>query len=321
MKVYTSGWPLQDPSLNFFKAFLRLNAQVRVDGIIYPKRLVQDIDGIPVLDLDMASGVISPDDIVLDGYRPRVENASIRAALTSFFASKSLKLTAPSDFIRGLIEADAEDALVFPLPGIKSRDLRAIRRCSTISLIDDAFADVASFRVAHKLDAILRAVDFDQMLDFDSEDTPDGALLQVFSDLYLSDIPAHFRILGDAREFLNALVQLKVAQPTAEFQVELPQGLAASLGPQRDFYHRHLDIAHTTEAGNSSDTVTLGGDMQTLMDIWDREGRVTRAVFFMRRSVIDFHAIRHLATPATCKILLRQPDTSPANLIAATIVD
>ena len=80
MKIYAAGWALQSPALNIFKHFLRLNPAVEISGIIYPKKIPNHIDGIPVLDFDAAREQIASGDIVLNSYFPAVPNESLSAA-------------------------------------------------------------------------------------------------------------------------------------------------------------------------------------------------------------------------------------------------
>jgi len=109
IKTFTSGWMFQKPDQNYFKKFLRLNG-IAIDGIVYRKKMLDDIEGIPVLDFERARDVIGPDDIELE----LSGKSAVREELETFFAAQGIKLVTAPDFLDRLITNDRHDALLLP---------------------------------------------------------------------------------------------------------------------------------------------------------------------------------------------------------------
>jgi hypothetical protein len=320
MKIYAAGWALQSPALNFFKRFLRLNPSVSLSGILYPKKIPEDIEGIPIFDFDSAQRILGPGDIVLDCHRPAVANEALRAAFVEFFASQGIKTTSVADFLRSLVERDRENRLRFPVDGVKSQDIRELLTEAPFEFVRDRFADLESFEVANRLDGIARSSDWDRMLEFDKDETTERALFDVISNLHGLGLSARFRLLDTAGIFLNALLKLRVQQPEAAFSVELTEPLSSEMGPRFEFYRRSLGIGLASTAGNSLDAVLLGGEMNTILEAYEKDKKVSPSVFFLRRSILNYRKFQNSLNVSEYRILLRQPDTSPENLITALLV-
>lgn len=319
MKIYAAGWVLQSPALNFFKKFLRLNPNVCVSGIVYPKKIPEDIEGIPVIDFDCAQRIILHGDVVLDCHRPG-PNDGLHAAFVEFFESQGLRMTSVVDFLGSLVERDRENGLRFPVDGVNSQDIRDLQTATPFALVADRFADLESFEVASRLDGIARSSDWDGMLAFDRDETPEDALFDVISKLHEFSLPTRFRVLDAADVFLSALLNLRVRRPEASFSVELTQSRAGEMGSRFEFYRRSLKIDEATTVANSKDVVLLGGETGTILAAYKRDKKVSPSIFFMRRSILDYRRFRRSLGTQECRILLRQPDTSPENLVAAVLV-
>lgn len=321
MKIYAAGWAVQSPALNFLKMFLRLNPTVSISGIVYPKVISEGIDRIPVLDFAEAQRVIQAGDIVLDSHRPTIPNEELHAAFVKLFAAKGITMMRVSDFIGSLIERDEENVLRLPRNGAKSLDIRDLRQEPALSMVKDRFADTETFEVAKTLVGIARSSDWDQMLAFDKDETPESALFQVISGLQRVGFPARFRILNATDRFLSALLELRVQQPELPLSIELTETLSNDLPATRlEFYRRTLGVGESTTSNNSEQRVLLGGDMDTILQAYEKERVVSPSVFFMRRSIVDYCKLRHSLESTEYRISLCQPDTSPENLIAALLV-
>jgi len=316
MAIYASGWVLQIPALNFFKKFLRLNPSVSLSGIIYPKKIPEDIDGIPVFDFDHAKKIIAPGDIVLDCHRPG-PNDLLHAAFQEFFSTLNISMTSVSDFLGSLIQKDHENRLRIPVDGVQSRDIHDLLKEAPFEFVKDKFADLQSFEVAKKLDEIARSSDWDNMLVFDKDEIPEEGLFDVISDLYrLGPSRRCFRVLEMEDVFLNALLKLRVQHPEAPFSVELAESVLEALGPRCEFYRRSLRISEISDSQNE----LLLGATNTISAACSQEKRALPSIFFMPRSILDCRRFLHSLKGAEYRVMLRQPDTSPSSLIAALMI-
>ncbi|WP_293776317.1 hypothetical protein [uncultured Oxalicibacterium sp.] len=317
MKIYAAGWALQSPALNFFKQFLRLN-DISISGIVYPRKVPDDLDNIPILDFEAARKIVGQNDIVLECHRPGTADVRLGAELKTFFNSMDIQTMSVQDFIVSLINKDQQNALRFPVPELVSEDIRDLWQQARFSLINDHFADLESYVLGEKLDEIFRNADWDQMLAFDKDDTPDSVLLNLIRDLYEYGICPHFQILDSPRSFLNALLKLKTAYPEADLHVEISDKAIDELGAHFEFYRRSLCIGTVKEHVESKPTY-LSGSVDNIIQKAKSQLQPCNAVFFMRRSIVDYRKLQNEVGSSSHRILLRQPDTMPAHLIAALL--
>jgi|GEM_PF-2238343 len=316
MKIYAAGWALQSPALNFFKQFLRLNA-ISISGIVYPRKIPDDLDDIPVLDFAEARQAVSPDDMVLECHRPGAADLRLGMDLKAFFDSLGVKTTSTTDFIVSLIRQDQQNSLKFPVPGLTSQDIRELWNEAPFNFIDDGFADLESYTVGSRLDEISRAADWDRMLAFDQDDTVDNVLFNVIEDLFARGICQDFHVLNTPRPFLNALLKLKTRYPEAALPVEVNETAINELGTHLEFYRRSLGFT-TATADDRRRTTYLAGSLDTVAQRLP-PGQPAGAIFFMQRSIVDYRKLQRTLGTASHRVLLRQPDTMPAHLIAALL--
>lgn len=315
MRIYAAGWALQSPALNFFKRFLRMNA-IQLSGIVYPRRIPDDLDGIAVLDFDAARGVVRTDDVVLDCHRPGLGSARLGTDLREFFATLGIRTQSVAAFVADLVDQDHGNRLRFPVAGVTSADLRRLRDRPVPRLVDDGFADLRSHQVAIQLDAIARSCDWDQMLAFDDDATPEDALRVLLSELHAYGVLQRVHVLDTPLPFLEALLAWRIQEPDAKLEVELSTAAAEALGPQLDFYRRSLGCLPAAET--TAGVVYLAGSADAIAALGP--GRAAAAaVFFMRRSILDLDALRRAPDARPHRLVLRQPDTDPGNLIAALL--
>lgn len=317
MKIYAAGWALQSPALNFFKRFLRLNTEVKISGIIYPKKIPDDVDGIPVFDFDSAHNIVSTEDIVIDCHRPGVPNDVLHRQLLSFFEERGIALISTADFLSSLIARDSNNLLRFPVDDVTSTDVLELHKQRLPSFAQDMFADLESNRIAQKLDSIARNSDWDKMLTFDQDQTSESMLFEIILEVYQYGFANHFHVLDTPHVFLNALLKLKALHPTEEFRVSIPKPAIDELDTRQEFFRRTLGLfVSEIEAGST----LLSGSTKSVSNTFRTNGEVAPAIFFMRRSIFDYRAIEPLLDKKKHRVLLRQPDTSPSNLIAALFV-
>jgi hypothetical protein len=317
MKIYAAGWALQSPALNLFKRFLRLNPDVEVSGVIYPKKIPFEIDGIPVLDFDAARKLIKPGDIVLNTYRPAVSNEGLSAAFINFLDELDIKTTNVGVFVSSMIAQDQEGALKLPIEGVTSADIRLLQDVKYFTLANGMFANIESSCTARKLDEIVRNSSWEEMLEFDHEETPDSVLFEIISDLCKNGYANNFRLLNASKIFLNVLLKIKGLHPEDTFRVELDAVASKELGSQLDFFKRTLNVI---EMGKHKDVVLLSNSTKPIVQAFHNAGKASPAIFFMRRSILDYYNIVPLLDSQKHRILLRQVDTSPTNLIASLVV-
>jgi hypothetical protein len=314
MKIFAAGWSLQKPHENYFKKFLRLN-HIALAGIVYPKKLPDDIEGIPVLDFDTVQDAVTPDDIVLD----TAANPALQRELATFFAEKGIQLLSVPDFLDRLIAADRQDALHLPVEGIQASDIRKLKSLPPPSLFDGHFLNPESYRVAATLDGVFRHSEWHRLTGFDQDDTPDSVVFNILLDLSAQGLLTHLVVLDTPRLFLDAILKLKHHDPKTSFTVSVSDTAIADLGGRAEFYRRSLSDCMTPyladEAARDRRSVLLSGSTAPVLPT----GSLPSAIFFMRRSIIDYVAVRDACQGHPYRILLRQPDTTASNLVAAIL--
>ena len=316
MKTFASGWSLQKPDQNYFKKFLRLN-NISIDGIIYPKRIPPDIEGIPVLDFADASNAVKPDDIVID----ISANPELQKDLEAFFEAQGVKPVSVPDFLDRLITGDQQDALCLPVAGMKASDIRNLKTASVPGLFGDHFLDAESHEVAIKLDSIFRKSEWQRLVEFDQDDTPQNVLFGVLLDLNKRGLLKHLSVLDAPRIFLDAILKLKLYDAKATFTVSVSDKAIEELGGRAEFYRRSLaDCIVPFDSGEAGDSksILLSGSTDPIVAAWSHNPLVS-AICFMPRSIVDYAAVRNALGDRQYRILLRQPDTSAHNLLAAIL--
>lgn len=316
MNIYCAGWALQSPALNFFKKFLVSNS-IKISGIVYPKKIPDDLDGIPVIDFESAKKIITTNDIVLDCHRPGEDNSRLSIEFKKFFESLGIKTINIGDFINSLINQDEKNSLIFPAPLVTSEDIKLISNQPKLDFIANSLADLCSYDTACKLTEIIKAADWDRFLSFDSDDTPENTLLNIITKITSYEISHSFRIIDTPHIFLNVLLKLKTLNPSAEIKVTLSSAAIDAMGVRLDFYSRILGC--TEIDFREKGCTQLSGSLDAIMQTSDWPA--TPAIFFMKRSIIDFYHIKKYMEQQKYRILLRQADTIPSNLIAALIVN
>jgi hypothetical protein len=317
MKTFAAGWSLQKPDQNYFKKFLRIN-NIAIDGIIYPKRIPSDIEGIPVLDFEEAHDIVKPDDLVID----LSANRELQVQMEAFFEQKGIKLVSVADFLDRLITEDRDDALRLPVAGIKAGDIRKLKSAPLPGPFDEHCLDFESCEVAGRLDGIFRTSEWQRLIEFDRDDTPGNVLFNVMFDLHGRGLLKHLRVLDTPRVFLDVILKLKLHDSKASFTVSLSDKAIEDLGGRAEFYRRSLadcivafDSAEATGDGKS---ILLTGSADPIVSASSRSTPAS-AICFMPRSIVDYMAVKHSLAGHQYRILLRQPDTMAQNLIAAIL--
>ncbi len=316
MKIFTAGWSLQKPDQNYFKKFLRFN-DIKIDGIVYPKKIPEDIEGIPVLGFDTAQAAVQPDDLVID----MAANGELQKELEAFFAAKGVKLISIAAFIDGLLAEDRA-GMRLPVAGVQAGDIRHLKSAPAPDPFDRHFHDAESYDVASKLDGIFRHSEWQRLVEFDRDDTPQNVLLHVLLDLNTRGLLKHLSVIDSPRIFLDAILQLKLYDPKAAFTVGVSDEAIAALGGRAEFYRRSLAdciVPFTdAEASAGGKTILLAGSAEPIVAAGARASLLS-AVCFMPRSVLDYLAVKTALGERPYRILLRQPDTAAHNLLAAIL--
>lgn len=316
MNIYCAGWALQNPALNYFKKFIVSNS-IKISGIIYPKKVPDNLDGIPILDFESAKKIINTNDIVLDCHRPGIDTAKLNLELKNFFESLNIKTISTADFINSLISKDEENSLVFPVPLVTSQDIKLVSNQPNLKFVSNCFADLISYQTACKLTEIFKVSDWDKLISFDKDETPENTLLNIVAEISSYGIPRDFLIIDNPQIFLNVLLKLKTLNPSIDIKISLTAEAIASMGSHYDFYRLILGCTEAPE--EEKNCIQLAGSLDSITKKSDFPA--TSAIFFMKRSIIDFYNIDKNLNQKNHRILLRQVDTTPSNLIAALIAD
>jgi hypothetical protein len=318
MKTYAAGWSLQKPDHNYFKSFLRLNKnKILIDGIVYPKKVPEDIEGIPVFGFDTAQAIVQRDDLVLD----IASMPELKKDLKAFFEAKGAKLVSVADFLDRLITDDVQDILHLPFAGIAASDIRSLKSAPAPGLFDSYFFDAESYDVASKLDGIFRQSQWERLVEFDRDNTPGNALFEVLLDLNARGLLTHLSVLDTPRVFLDAILKLKLYAPKASFTVSVSDNAIEDLGARAEFYRRSLadcllPFVRVEESDNK--VILLAGSAEPVVAAGARNPLLS-AICFMPRSIIDHLTVKNALGQRQYRILLRQPDTTAQNLLAAIL--
>ncbi|MDM0027656.1 hypothetical protein [Variovorax saccharolyticus] len=316
MKIYAAGWVLQSPALNFFKRFLHFN-DIVLAGIIYPKRIPPDLEGIPVLNFEEAREVLARDDIVLQCALDTEVNKPLLRSFSDFFSELGLVTTSVADFVNGLISDDSGNRLRLPFAGVSSADIKALRQGAEPVFVDGDFFDFESYEVARRLDAVLRSSDWKRMLDFDHDETLESGLLDVISQIHGAGFAGGYKVVDSPRLFLNALIQMRLQDASASFHLELSEAALHELGPRREFYERCFRDCLGGESKGT--TLLLSGSADAVIEP-AQAGRAQPAICVMKRSLVDHAALKRALGKTAHRVLLRQPDTELSHLISALIL-
>lgn len=318
MKTFTSGWAFQKPDQNYFKKFLHLN-RIAIDGIVYPKKLLADIEGIPVLGFDDARIAITAADQVLD----LSPNSEVREELDAFFKAQGIERVSVPDFIDRLIMQDQDDALSMPVAGIKASDIRQLKSRAVPDPFDAHFLDAESYETASKLDGIFRHSAWQRFLGFDRDETPGNVLFTTLMDLEARGLLTHLRVLDSPRVFLDAILKLHLHVPKATFTVSVSDEAFAALGGRAEFYRRSLGACSvpfdSDAARHDARAILLAGSVDPIVAAAASHAPLLSAMCFMPRSLIDYLALSDALGQRQSRILLRQPDTGAHNLLAAVL--
>lgn len=312
-KLYASGWAFQKPDQNYFKKFLHLN-RIAISGIVYPKRMLADIEGIPVLDFEDAPAAIGPGDCVID-ISP---NSEVRVALTAFFEAQGIERVSVPDFIDGMIADDGQDTLLLPVAGIQSRDIRHLQSLPVPDAFDAHFLDAESYEVAGRLDGIFRHSQWQRLVEFDRDNTLGNVLFDVLRDLQARGLLKHLTVLDTPRVFLDAILRLRLYGSTASFTVSLSDRAIDDLGARAEFYRRSLADCIVPFARRDGRSILLAGAPEPLMAA-NAHSELLSGICLMPRSIIDYVGLKNALGEHQYRILLRQPDTAAHNLIAAVL--
>jgi hypothetical protein len=316
MKIYAAGWALQNPALNYFKKFLLLN-KIAISGIIYPKKIPDDLDGIPVLDFESAIKVLTPKDKIILTHRPAESNHSLTLDFEIFLNHLDVKIITISDYIYSLINLDIENKLRFPIADVYSKDIRALQNEPMVSIFDESFADIETFRLAKQLYKISKDSAWDELVEYDQNNTVDQVLYSLIKELYDLGMGRRFFILDTPVIFLNSLLKFKELNLTEVLNIELSPSATLELGCRLEFYKRSLSII---QLDDGDDHITyLSSSTNNVIKELKRVGIPSSAIFFMSRSIFDYFEFLKSLQPARHKIILRQPDTNFNNLLALFI--
>jgi hypothetical protein len=318
MKTFAAGWSLQKPDQNYLKSFLRLNKnKIAIDGIVYPKKIPEDIEGIPVFGFDTAQAIVQPDDVVLD----IASMPELKKELRAFFEAKGTKLVRVADFLDRQITDDVQDALRLPFAGVAASDIRNLKSASAPSLFDQYFFDTESYDVASKLDEIFRHSQWERLIEFDRDDTPGNVLFKVLLDLNARGLLTHLTVLDTPRVFLDAILKLKLYAPKASFTVSVSDKAMEDLDSRAEFYRRTLAdclLPFVSVEESDDKVILLAGSAEPIVAASARK-ELLSAVCFMPRSIIDHLTLKNALGQRQHRILLRQPDTTAQNLLAALL--
>jgi hypothetical protein len=299
------------------KKFLRLN-DIALAGIVYPKKVPDDIEGIPVLDFETAQDAVKADDLVLDA----AANPELQKAMQAYFEAKGIKLVSIPHYLDRLIADDQQDALRLPVDGIKASDIRNLKNVAAPSLFDDHFLDPESYKLASTLDGVFRHSEWHHLIGFDRDDTPDSVVFNILLDLNKQGLLKHLVVLDTPRLFLDTILKLKHYDAKAPFTVSVSDAAVAELGPRAEFYRRSLSDCMTPfvadEAARDDKSILLTGSTAPVLAASARKPLLS-AICFMRRSIIDYVAVKKAYGERQYRIQLRQPDTTASNLVAAIL--
>jgi hypothetical protein len=245
----------------------------------------------------------------------------LKKELGAFFEAKGAKLVSVADFLDRVVTDDVQDVLCLPFAGIAASDIRNLKSAPAPSLFDEDFFDAESYDVASKLDEIFRHAQWERFVEFDRDDTPGNALFKVLLDLNTRGLLKHLSVLDTPRVFLDAILKLKLYAPKAPFTVSVSDKAFEDLDGRAEFYRRSLAdcLLPFVSAGESDNKVILLTGSAEPIAATSARNPLQSAICFMPRSIIDHLALKNALGKGQHRVLLRQPDTTAENLLAAIL--
>jgi hypothetical protein len=239
--------------------------------------------------------------------------------MQTFFGAKGIQLVSVPNYLDRLIADDQQDALQLPVEGIKSSDIRKLKDTAAPGPFDQHFLDPESYKLASTLDGVFRHSEWHHLIGFDRDDTPDSVVFNVLLDLNQQGLLKHLIVLDTPRFFLDAILKLKHYDAKATFTVSVSDAAIADLGGRVEFYRRSLSDCLVSyaddEAARDEKSILLSGSVEPILSA----GSTMSAICLMRRSIIDYAAVKNAFGERQFRIQLRQPDTTASNLVAAIL--
>lgn len=323
MQFYTAGWALQNPALNYFKTFLKINdGIISTKGIIYPKKIPSNIENISILDFQDVLNEISTSDTIIDCIHPI--NKQLAEEIYNFLQKNGFTITSISDFIANIIENDSENLWKLPFHEISTADIREIQKTPTLKLLSSNFLDHQSYEVALALDTALRNSLWEGLLAFDKDETLDQAVLESLTLMQKICPPQIYHILDNSVFFLNELIKLQQIQNNNDYKIILGNDLVSNMGDYFKFYaecfkNRIFNDTTNIEINDETKITYLSKSAQPIINKIQNRLPIKSAIFIMQRSIIDYYDLVNSLGKDSFRVALRQPDTQHTHLVASLI--
>lgn len=325
-ELYSACWALQDPAFNYFKMFLKINKEhLNIAGIIYPEKITDAIEGMDIFDFKETLKKIPPSTPLLDcTYADSNYSGAllIREKIKFFSRRYKYPLVSIAEVLDTLLQDDVRNILQWPIQGVSSSDLRALKTFSAPELLKSHFLDGKSYHIASELDHILRTAEWERMLAFDQDEISEQALQETLHLVHQVRSPQVFRIISAPIYFLHALLQFQ--QSHRDFQIHLHQDLWNSMSShQKNFFSQcfmdRLRIEEKYMPSTDLRVAYLSASAEEIIKIIKNKHLPSAAIFGMPRSVLDYHDLTAALGTQDHKISLRQPDTQFKNLLASLL--
>ena len=198
INILLSGWTLTSPNFNFFKAFLRDNKFLDPIAIVYPKKVVENIEYIQVIEPTEALNLITANTIILQTSM----NSAVIEELNLFYKKNLLCTHEVEDFILNLIKTDSNNKIKLPFNHIKSSDVIKLIKSKIEKKIINNFLDFDSIELANRIFSIFESCNWGKFYSFSDSHTVDSEFVNLLIDLhkrtytfnkiYITDHPKFF---------------------------------------------------------------------------------------------------------------------------------
>ncbi|ABX33254.1 hypothetical protein Daci_0608 [Delftia acidovorans SPH-1] len=318
MQIYAAGWALQTPILNHFKRFLKINSHhLKLSGIVYPKKIPSNIEGIPVFDFNEVLERIDPSTIFIECYLP--SNQELSKDFSNFFQKNNINSQKISEFLRTIIEKDSQELISTPFKHISATDIRSLHKFTPPSFISGNFLDPESYTTANTLHSIFHNSKWDALMEFDNDNSLGQFLINSLSFVQKTRFPKNYQIINSPILFLDSLIKIRQLNDSESFNIIINSTVADQLGNSLEFYknifQNHLTIANQP-AENSESTAYLSNSTSFMYQRIKSNLQTSTAVMLMQRSIIDYHNLAQALEGQNFRISLRQVDTQPEHLIS-----
>lgn len=318
VRVFAAGWTFKLVQLYFLKKLIAGNSFIRFSGIVYPRRKISAVEGVPILEPEEFLAEYRKGDILVDASFDK----SIRDSLNEIFSGHGIDVVELESFLKDTAQLDVLNEVIWPIQGLDSETLRTAAGFSTPSFFGgDRYHDRQSYEIAKNLVDIFTHFRWHEIFRYDEDDTVQHALATVFVELLSDCTSLNFVLLDSPTLFLDAIVSFKRDFPDVEVSLHMNKTGDPYLANQKEYceqlfgenLHQVSYLDRTLKLDNAVYLCARPAEYAALL----RTELFVATIAVLTRSIFDLQPFRAIRNDRNYSLLLRQPNSNLDNLIAA----